>query len=107
MGAKRTADAGRKRNDSFRAGTVESYRSLGIVPADLFRPLRLVELRPACAHFGSGRLHSITPSARPSSVGGTVRPRAFALLRLITSSNFSGASTGSSLGFAPLKMRSA
>lgn len=60
-----------------------------------------------CAKFGSRRSHSITSSARPSNVGGTVRPRAFAVLRLITSSNFSGASTGSSLGFAPLKMRSA
>ena len=55
----------------------------------------------------ASRSHSITSSARPSSVGGTSRPSAFAVLRLITSSNFSGASTGSSLGFAPLKMRSA
>src|ERR1700745_2610637 len=33
-------------------------------------------------------LHSITSSARASSVGGTVRPGAFAVLRLITSSIF-------------------
>src|SRR5262245_20255071 len=30
--------------------------------------------------------HSITSSARPSRVGGMVRPRAFAVFRLITSS---------------------
>src|SRR5262249_17764738 len=35
--------------------------------------------------------HSITSSARASSVSGTVRPRAFAVLRLITSSYFVGA----------------
>src|SRR6516165_8565959 len=51
--------------------------------------------------------HSITSSARSSSCGGTSRPRAFAVLRLTTSSNLTGAWTGSSLGFSPLRMRSA
>src|SRR5262249_55530059 len=51
-------------------------------------------------------LHSITSSARASSVGGTSRPSAFAVLRLITSSNFVGCSTGSSAGLAPLKILS-
>src|SRR6266516_492220 len=37
--------------------------------------------------------HSITSSARASSVGGTSRPSALAVLRLITSSNFVGCST--------------
>jgi hypothetical protein len=32
--------------------------------------------------------HSITSSARASSVGDTVNPNAFAVFRLITSSNF-------------------
>src|SRR5262249_14112163 len=50
--------------------------------------------------------HSITSSARASSVAGTSRPSAFAVLRLITSSNLAGAWTGSSLGFSPLRMRS-
>src|SRR5262249_62147509 len=36
-------------------------------------------------------LHSITSSARASSVGGTSRPSALAVLRLITSSNLVGA----------------
>jgi hypothetical protein len=43
-------------------------------------------------------LHSITSSARASSLGGTVRPRAFAY--------FVGACTGRSAGFSPLRMRS-
>jgi hypothetical protein len=50
--------------------------------------------------------YSITSSARASSVGGTSRPSALAVLRLITSSNFVGACTGKSAGFAPRKTRS-
>jgi hypothetical protein len=53
------------------------------------------------ANFGSERTHSITSSARPSSVGGMVRPIDFAVLRLITSSNVVGCSIGISLGLAP------
>jgi len=54
------------------------------------------------------RLHSysITSSARASSVGGTVRPSAFAVLRLMTISNFVGACTGRSAGFSPLRILS-
>ena len=51
-------------------------------------------------------LHSITSSARASSVGGISMPSAFAALRLMTSSYFVGACTGRSAGFAPLRMRS-
>jgi hypothetical protein len=47
--------------------------------------------------------HSITFSARASRVGGTSRPSARALLRLITNSNFVGCSTGRSAGFVPLR----
>src|SRR5262249_15185527 len=50
--------------------------------------------------------HSITSSARASSVSGTVRPSALAVLRLMTSSYLVGACTGRSAGFSPLKMRS-
>ena len=50
--------------------------------------------------------YSITWSARPSTEGGMVRPNAFAVLRLITSSNFVGCSTGRSPGFAPLRILS-
>src|SRR5262245_619206 len=50
--------------------------------------------------------HSITSSSRASSVGGTSRPSALAVLRLITNSYFTGACTGRSAGFSPLRMRS-
>ena len=46
--------------------------------------------------------HSITSSARASSVGGAVTPISFAVFRLMTSSNLVGCSTGNSAGFAPL-----
>src|SRR5262249_37592934 len=51
-------------------------------------------------------LHSITSSVRASSVGGIVNPSALAVLRLMTSSYLVGACTGSSAGFAPLRIRS-
>src|SRR5262245_20869620 len=46
--------------------------------------------------------HSITSSARASNVGGTSRPSALAVLRLMTSSYLVGACTGRSPGFSPL-----
>src|SRR5262249_50410748 len=46
--------------------------------------------------------HSITSSARASSVGGISRRSAFAVLRLITNSNLLDCTTGSSAGFSPL-----
>ncbi len=52
------------------------------------------------------RVYSMTSSARTSSVCGIVRPSAFAVLRLITNSNFVGRSIGRSAGFAPLSTRS-
>jgi hypothetical protein len=42
--------------------------------------------------------YSITSSARASSVGGTLRPSAFAVLRWITISYLVGACTGRSAG---------
>jgi hypothetical protein len=48
----------------------------------------------------AGRLSSITSSARASSGGGTSRPSALAVLRLMTSSNLVGSITGRSAGFA-------
>src|SRR5262249_53547481 len=50
--------------------------------------------------------HSITSSAATSRPGGTVSPIDFAVLTLATVSNFVGASTGSSAGLAPRRMRS-
>ena len=51
------------------------------------------------------RRYSITSSARASSGGGTVRPSALAVLRLIASSNLVGCRNGRSAGFAPLRIR--
>src|SRR5262245_311010 len=50
--------------------------------------------------------HSMTWSARASSDGGILRPRAFAVLRLTTRSNFVGRSTGRSPAFVPLRILS-
>ena len=52
------------------------------------------------------KVHSITSSARARIDCGTVRPSALAVLRLIISSYLVGTCTGSSAGFAPLRMRS-
>jgi hypothetical protein len=52
-------------------------------------------------------VHSITSSAIASSVGGTSMPRARAVRRLITNSNFVASWTGSSAAFSPLRMRPA
>src|SRR6516165_4473552 len=49
--------------------------------------------------------HSMTSSARARIEGGTVRPSACAVLRLTTSSNLVGCSTGRSAGFSPERMR--
>src|SRR5438128_4709783 len=53
----------------------------------------------------SWRTHSITSSARPSSVSGNVMPSALAVLRLMTSSTFVDCWTGRSAGFSPLRIR--
>jgi hypothetical protein len=50
--------------------------------------------------------HSITSSARASSVAGMSMPSSLAVFRLITSSYLVGAWTGKSAGFSPLRMRS-
>src|SRR5215831_2892860 len=52
-------------------------------------------------------LHSITSSASASNLSGTSSPSAFAVLRLITNSNFVGCMTGRSAGFSPFRIRPA
>jgi hypothetical protein len=52
-------------------------------------------------------LYSITSSASASSFAGISRPSVFAVLKLITSSNLVGCTTGRSAGFSPLRMRPA
>jgi hypothetical protein len=48
--------------------------------------------------------HSITSSARARSASGTTRPSALTVLRLNTSSNLLGCSTGKSCGLVPCKI---
>jgi hypothetical protein len=62
--------------------------------------------RSAEQRYELAPVHSITSSARLSSDGGTSRPSALAVLRLITSSNFVGRSIGRSPGLAPLRILS-
>src|SRR4029453_2444659 len=50
--------------------------------------------------------YSIPWSARASSDGGIVRPRALAVLRLRTNSNFVGCSIGRFAGLAPFRILS-
>ena len=50
--------------------------------------------------------YSITSSARASSIGGTSKPSAFAVSRLITSSSFVGNSIGKSPAFDPFNILS-
>src|SRR5262249_17024105 len=52
-------------------------------------------------------LHSITSSARASTVEGISRPSALAVDKLLTNSNVTGRTTGRSTGLAPLRMRPA
>src|SRR6516162_3555662 len=51
--------------------------------------------------------HSITSSARSRNGSGIVRPSAFAVVRLMTSSNLVGCSTGMSAGLVPCRILSA
>src|SRR5262245_6197471 len=68
--------------------------------ADRPRRRRAAEERDEVATFH----HSITSSAVPRSVGGTVTPTALAVFKLITRSSFVGRSIGRSWGFAPCKI---
>src|SRR6266849_749774 len=75
------------------------------------RLLRARNDRPRDSHAAEKRdefppPHSITSSARASNDGGMRRPSALAVLRLTTSSNLVGCSTGRSAGLAPLKILS-
>ena len=50
-------------------------------------------------------IYSIISSARACSAGGTLRPSALAVLRLMYSSTFVARCTGSSAGLSPLRIR--
>ena len=69
------------------------------------RPLLILLVRSLTFPSLVKHPHSITSSARASSVGGTSRPSIRAVSWLITSSNLLDCTTGKSTGFAPLRMR--
>jgi tripartite-type tricarboxylate transporter receptor subunit TctC len=64
-----------------------------------------VDVQHARARHAPEQFPPITSSASASSLSGTFRPRAFAVLRLMTSSNLVGRMTGRSAGLAPLRIR--
>src|SRR5262249_59646847 len=72
-----------------------------------WRLLRARRERPRDRHAAEQRYelappnHSITSSAATSRPGGTVRPSAFAVLRLTIVSNLVAACTGRSAGLSP------
>ena len=68
--------------------------------------VELADLRQIKTISRHSSAHSITSSAICWRWSGTSRPSALAVLRLITSSNLVGCSTGKSAGLAPLKTRS-
>lgn len=79
------------------AGTGQGVLRLESLVWRFGRPHHSCRARPSCApqEMTCARLYgySTTSSARASSMGGTVRPSAFAVLRLITSSYLVGACT--------------
>src|SRR5262249_16347315 len=77
-----------------------------VVAVPTFSALCQVRTRASAAYTGFKRSYSITSSARTSSEGGMVKPSAFAVLRLITSSNLVGCCTGRLAGPSPLRIRS-
>ena len=60
--------------------------------------------RAAQQKYQLAPLHSMISSARTRIDGGTVRPSALAVLRLMTSSNLVGCWTGRSAGWAPFRI---
>src|SRR5262245_35885881 len=69
--------------------------------------LAWTDSRAAFIHSMRGALatHSITSSARASSVGGTAMRSILAVSALMTSSNLLACTTGRSAGLVPLRMR--
>src|SRR5215212_868749 len=61
--------------------------------------------RPAESQDELAPVHSITSSARASSIGGISRPSALAVLRLITNSNLVGCRMGRSAALVSLRIR--
>jgi hypothetical protein len=107
VGAFDVAEVTQARPQPLTCGTLE-----GKAKKPDARRLRMLPMRPQrpCdrATEQSDELtppHSITSSARASSVGGTSRPSVLAVCKLITNSNLVGCKIGKSAGFSPLSTR--
>jgi hypothetical protein len=86
----------------FRFASINGRQSTGSVGQFRATTGREQMQQTTCANAA----YSITSSARTSSVGGTVSPSVFAVLRLMVSSYLVGPCTGRLAGFSPLRMRS-
>src|SRR5262249_22233205 len=96
------AERGHKtRRGIGRAASDESDHRYRLLPVPCERPRGR---RGGDERYEPATIHSITSSARASSIGGISRPIAFAVARLITSSKRVGCATGRSAGFAPLRI---
>src|SRR5258708_35086989 len=93
QGVEPPLDDGNESSDDFRCTPDSGHR----------RPARPC---PKSAIGGRNRSHSISSSARASNMGGTVKPSALAVLRLMTSSNMVGCSSGRSAGWGPFRILS-
>src|SRR5262249_3944190 len=92
-----------RRADGKAAKEPDAINTPGLLRARRERPRR----RSAAEQRDEGAApHSITSSARASTVGGISRPSALAVFRLTTSSCFVGACTGGWAGSSPLRMGS-
>ena len=94
------------------SGRSVTYLKLGLVSMSNDQPRKTTDVplcrsrEPIAGWWLSGIGYSITSSARARIEGGTVRPSAFAVFKLNTSSNLVGCSIGRSAGFAPLRILS-
>ena len=97
------ADAvGRRLDALVRLGTPRGLRVSAPIDFNIiFVP---PDTRSATPHSFPTPAYRIISVAWKRSVGGIVRPRALAVLRLMTSSNVMGCSTGSSAGLVPLRI---
>jgi ABC transporter substrate binding protein len=108
FGSREIAEAGGLM--SYGSNIVDGWHQLGADPAHAIGRLRPRRERPRRRRAAEQRdelapLHSITSSAATSSLSGTSRPSALAVLRLITNSNRVDCTTGRSAGCSPLRTR--
>src|SRR5262249_47403686 len=102
------AETGSKRRQERRIGPGKpaaqkpDHRQRRLLRSRRERPRR----RAAEQRYELATLHSITSSARASSVGGISKPKTLAVFRLTTNSNLVPCCTGRSAGFAPLRILS-